>query len=291
MAPWLAYVTWSDSLGGDIYRVRTDGRSRPERLTQASAFYDKLGWTPDGARLVAVRVPRRERFDLSDELNERAQFPDADLVWLPAAGGAVHVVAPVALSSRYTASYYGVPHVTNDSTRVWINDLVDGLVSMRWDGSDRKSHLQIKAWDWPGGDDLGASEALASPNGDRAVVLVNQNLYLVALPFAGGQPPAVSISNLAASPVPARRITPIGADFPGWSRDGRSIHYALGASYFEYDVARADQVLRDSLAAAERGGAGATVAGYQAERVDVRIRIPRERPSGVIALRGARLIT
>jgi Tol biopolymer transport system component len=286
---WIAYATWSDSTGGEIYRTRSDGTGRPERVTRAPAYYDKLAWSPDGARLVAVRAPRRERLGFYDELNDRVQWHDADLVWMPAAGGPVTPITPLALSNRYIAEYYGVPHFTKDSTRIWIHDQVDGLVSMRWDGTDRRSHLKIKAWDWPGGDELGASDIQASPNGDQALVLVNQKLYLVAIAEAGGQAPAVAISTLASAPVPARKLSPIGADFPGWSRDGRTIHYGLGASYFEYDVARADQMVRDSAAAADAKTAAPP--RYEARRVDIAIRVPKSRPNGTIALRGARLIT
>src|SRR5690606_30483245 len=46
---YVAYVTWTQE-GGDIYRVRADGRSaaRPERLTSERAFYDRLNYTPSG---------------------------------------------------------------------------------------------------------------------------------------------------------------------------------------------------------------------------------------------------
>ncbi|MDF2775593.1 MAG: hypothetical protein K0S86_5094, partial [Geminicoccaceae bacterium] len=32
---WIAYTTWSDTDGGHLYKVRADGRSRPQRLTRA----------------------------------------------------------------------------------------------------------------------------------------------------------------------------------------------------------------------------------------------------------------
>jgi Tol biopolymer transport system component len=34
---WITYVTWTEE-GGDVYRTRSDGRGRPERLTRQSAF-------------------------------------------------------------------------------------------------------------------------------------------------------------------------------------------------------------------------------------------------------------
>ena len=59
---YVAYVTWTEE-GGDIYRVRADRRAaaRPERLTTESAFYDRLNYTPTGTRLVAARGPKQPR--------------------------------------------------------------------------------------------------------------------------------------------------------------------------------------------------------------------------------------
>lgn len=58
---YLAYVTWDDSLGGQIQRVRTDIRAAPEALTRVPAFYDKLAYTRDGTRLLAIRGSKQHR--------------------------------------------------------------------------------------------------------------------------------------------------------------------------------------------------------------------------------------
>ncbi|MGH7718439.1 MAG: amidohydrolase family protein, partial [Gemmatimonadaceae bacterium] len=109
---YIAFVTWTEE-GGDIYRVRADGRGAPERLTQQHAFYDNLNYTPDGLRLVVQRGPRQPRIE------EEGQY-GLELVWLPAAGGRMTSITPL------TAG--GWPHFTGDSTRVFIYDPRDGLV-------------------------------------------------------------------------------------------------------------------------------------------------------------------
>jgi hypothetical protein len=38
----IAYITWNDSTGGDIWRLSVDGNSPASRVTRRSAFYDKL---------------------------------------------------------------------------------------------------------------------------------------------------------------------------------------------------------------------------------------------------------
>src|SRR5687768_17533597 len=83
----IAYVTWSDSAGGDIYRIRADGAAQPQRLTRASAFYDKIAYTKDGTRIMAVRGSRLHRTRLLEDFGNHSGASELEYVWLPAAGG------------------------------------------------------------------------------------------------------------------------------------------------------------------------------------------------------------
>ena len=102
--------------------------------------------------------------------------------------------------------------------------------------------------------------------------------------------------------MPVRRLTRIGGDFPGWSHDGKQIYYSIGHSFFTYDVARADSVVRDSVSRADARGEGRGTRGdstaqvssrpaYEAAQTDVIITVPKDRPTGTVVLRGARIIT
>ncbi|HKG92797.1 MAG TPA: amidohydrolase, partial [Gemmatimonadaceae bacterium] len=325
---YIAYVTWNEE-GGDLWRVPVvDNRGRaltnqtPARLSRETAFYQSLNYTPDGTRLVAVRGPRQPR------IQEEAMY-GTELVWLPAAGGAMTTITPLRGAS--------FPHFTRDSARVFIYDVGDGLVSMRFDGTDRKAHLKVVGSPDPRSTTpvpTPADEILISPDGDRALVELNNNVFLVTIPMVGGAAPTISLANLQGAAVPVRRLTRIGGDFSGWQRDGRTLHYSIGHSYFTYDVARADSLVRDSTTRADstRNAGGAAQAGrdsarrdsavvgqrpagnvaltpadsarvartdtaktakvaYEADRLDVLITVQRDRPQGAVVLRGARIIT
>ncbi len=285
---FVAWVTWQDGSGGHVWRAPADGSGAPERLTRAAAYYDRLAWSPDGLRILAVRAPARERITFHDELN-RGQIVSRDLVWIPASGGEATVITPLRASDRYVADYYGVPHFASDPDRVFIHEPAEGLVSVRWDGTGRRVHLKVQAWDWPAGADHGATEILASPDGRQALVLVNQNLWLLALPATAGDPTVVSFPASESAPVPVRRLSRFGADFPGWSPDGSRIHWTLGASLFEYDVDRATAAVRDSIRAAERGEEPPGPA-YAPRRTDIRVSVAAAKPVGSVAFAGARII-
>jgi hypothetical protein len=238
---YIAYVTWTEE-GGDIMRVRPDARGRrvaPERLTRQRAYYTDINYTPDGSRIVAYRGPRQPR------IQEEFVY-GRELVWLPAAGGSLTSIAPVTGA--------GWPHFTaRESDRVYYYDGRDGLVSLRFDGTDRKELVKVTGYvdarqSTPR--PTPADEILISPDGDRALVMADNNVYVVAVPPVGGQTPTISVANPANAPVPVKRLTRIGGDFAGW-RDPGTVFYSIGHSFFTYDLARADSLVRDSTARAD----------------------------------------
>jgi len=290
---YIAYVTWTEE-GGDVWRVAVDRNGRqPERLTRQSAFYENLNYDPTGRRLVVVRGPREQHIEKSNEFEgpgPRVQ----ELVWLPANGGDVTQIAPL--------NYYGRPHFTHDTSRVFIYDPADGVVSMRWDGTDRREHVKVTGYTESLADPPRpnpADEVLLNPDGDQALVQVDNKVYLVAVPVTGGVTPTISISNAEAAPVPVRRLTRVGGDFLGWKDDGQTAYWSLGRSFFTYDLAAADKAIADSTrradslakANAKPDTSAKPKPAYAATRMDVSITALKDRPSGVIALRGARLIT
>lgn len=291
---FVAYVTWTEQ-GGDVWRVAVDRPgAAPERLSRQSAFYENLSYDPTGRRIALIRGPREERIEHSNEF-EGGGAQVKELVWLPAAGGIVTQIAPV--------NYYGRPHFTRDTTRVFIYDPVEGVVSMRWDGTDRRAHVKITGYT----ENLAeppragpANEVIISPDGDQALADVDNKIYLVAVPVTGGMAPTISISSAAAAPVPLRRLTRVGGDFLGWTNDAKSVYWSLGRSYFNYDVAAAGKAVADSTQRADsltKAGvkpdtsAAAKKPAYAATRLDVSITTAKDRPTGVIALRGARIVS
>ena len=281
---YLAYVSWTED-GGDIWRIAPDG-GRPEKLTTQSAYYDDIMYSPTGSRIVAARAPRTQRAIVNDEINPKLVI--TDLVWIPATGGAAAFITSLTNAGR--------PHFTADTGRVWIYESADGLISMRWDGTDRKAHLKVTGFTQPGAgpnaEPRQAAELQVSPDGSRVLALVDNKLFVVPLPMTGGPTPSVSVQQPAGGPLPFRRLSRIGGDFIGWNNDSRGVFYSLGRSYFQYDLARADSLAADSTAKAPpRAGAGPNQPVYEAARTDITITAAKDRPTGTVVLRGARIIT
>ncbi len=288
---YIAYVSWTED-GGDIWRIAPDG-GRPEKLTIQSAYYDDIMYSPTGSRIVAARAPRTQRAIVNDEINPKLVI--TDLVWIPASGGAASFISSLTNAGR--------PHFTADTGRVWIYESGDGLVSMRWDGTDRKEHLKVTGYAQPGAgpgsQPRQAAELQVSPDGSRVLAVVDNKLFVVPLPMTGGPAPSVSVQQPTGGPLPFRRLSRIGGDFIGWNNDSRGVFYSLGRSYFQYDLVRADSLAADSTAKAPSRPEGRPGAGpngpnkpvYEATRTDVTITAAKDRPTGTVVLRGGRIIT
>ena len=266
---WVAYVTWDDETGGHIMKARADGAGEPQRLTQTPALYTNVTWTPDGERIVASRGAARELREASGIFFGPL---GGDFVWLPSEGGDITRIAPT--GSR------GVAHFVNDQPdRIYAYSPAEGLVSFRWDGTDVKRHLQVRGSAGPaGGAPIGASPhggqpifaprrvaplgltpdpamqdptepgngpapaglVMISPQGGRALAQVGNAIYTVDIPEVGGPTPTVVVSSPGAAPVPARRLTDVGGEFPSWSPDGDRVHWSIGHALFTYDLARVE---------------------------------------------------
>ncbi len=277
---WVAFVTWDDSAGGRIVKARADGTGQPVLLTTVPALYYNIAWSPDGQRIVATRAAARELKRAPDTFFGPL---GGEFVWVPAAGGAVTLIAPT--GSR------DVAHFRQDQPdRIYAYSPAEGLVSFRWDGTDVKQHLQVRGGGGFGGtpdldQSVGGGEALPrrvfpvfledsaqapaeegpaapaaglvmiSPRGGRALAQVGSHIYSVDIPEVGGPVPVISVAAPAGAPVRVRQLTDIGGEFPSWSPDGNRIHWAIGNALLTYDLERV-RVMEDSTAADNRATVG-----------------------------------
>ena len=254
---WIAYATWDDADGGHVMKAPADG-GEPVRLTATAALYYNVTWSPDGTRIVATRGAARE---LKEATGLFFGPLGAEFVWVPASGEApaeAEVISPT--GSRDVAHF-----AADEPDRIYAYSPVEGLVSFRWDGTDVKRHLVVRGrqglrgigsphreWEFlprrvypwrlgpdptePSGGPAPAGLVVLSPQGDRAFVQFGRDIYVVEMAEVGAQPPNITLTNLAASPVPIRKLTDVGGEFPSWAGDGGSLHWAMGNVFFTYDL-------------------------------------------------------
>lgn len=280
----LAYVTWSDSDGGHIWRVPAAG-GEPQRLTERSAVYTSPVWSPDGRRVVATRSGAQSRQQQTGNIG-------SDFVWVSSSGGAVTIIAPTAGRSD--------PHFAGNQDRIFAYGGSSGLVSFRWDGTDVRTHLRVTGPTRAGGTTPNnASSVIMSPTGDRALAQIEDHLYVVTVPMVGAEAPRISVANPENAAFPVRQLTEVGGQFPAWSADGERVHWSIGNAHFVYDLDRA-RAIDDSVRAARAAQPAGQAAGrrdadsrpaYEPVEHRVRITVARDIPRGTAVLRGGRAIT
>ncbi|MBA3891183.1 MAG: PD40 domain-containing protein [Gemmatimonadaceae bacterium] len=305
---WITYATWANEDGGHLYRVRADGRGTPQRLTTRRALYRSPAYALNGRRIVAVRGPARA---LEESLGANPGGSE-DFIWIPAIGGEANFIA-------FTGGLSS-PHFTADTTRIFAYGGGRGLVSMRWDGTDPKTHVRVVGPPPPGPPAPGApaqgppaSLVLMAPEGDQALALVNSDLFVVTVPVLGGTEPTIMVGGATpdAATFPSRRLTDIGGQFPAWSWNAKRVHWSIGNAHAVYDLdlaqayddsvrvatrQRADSLrgLPDSVRRAETPttpDSAGNRAGFKPVETRVALTATRDIPRGVAVLRGGRAIT
>lgn len=274
----LAFVTWQNEGGGHIYKT-VFGAKGPAttQLTKDAAMYVELAWS-NNDRIVFSRADARIFQDAYDPFVSGAEI---DLAWIPAAGGALTVIDK--------SNGRGNPHFNkNYPDRIFFTSPGGALTSMKWDGTDEKTHVRITGITTYGSvldeDDAerngkrplltrtalnfinhcmlresseremqmpsSAAVVTLSPSTNKAVAQVNNDIYVVTVPQAG-KPVSISVADPGFSNFPARKLTEIGGEFPFWEANGQRVHWSIGNGHFVYDLQKAE-AFEDSVKTAKK---------------------------------------
>jgi Tol biopolymer transport system component len=315
---WLAYVTWSEE-GGHIWKARADGSGSPQQLTRVPAYYRDPVWSPDGQRIITLRAPRIAHVEEFDEFGKQGAM---DLIWIPSDGGDATLILPARGAQH--------PHFGPEKDRVYIYSDA-GLISLRYDGTDRRTIVKVTGKSWfpqppEQGDGTPADDVRLSPDGNWALAQVATQLYLLAVPHMGGEPPTVDVNK---APVPLAKLTDIGAEYMAWSADSKTITWAVGSTFFRLPIDKVvfetpkpeDEKDKDKdkekdassqpqpkpepprgkrLKESSSDTASSTSESDaekqkknkpKPEEIAVKLEFPRHHPSGTVVLRGAQVIT
>lgn len=270
---WITYVTWSAN-GGHIWKARADGGGSPQRLTTVAGYYSDPLFAADGKSVFALRSSNYAR---TRTLTDLSPGRVADLVRIPAAGGDVTLISH--------ASGARSLHLTSDTQRLFFYS-DGGLQSVRLDGSDRRTHVQVKGLGQrvqP--DPVNALDAQLSPDGKWALARLGSHLHLIAIPQTGDTDFSV---NLAQPSVPYKRVTQFGADYFAWADGGKTVTWSLGSTFFRLPF---EQITFDQPQPAGESQAPISPPKNPPQQFIAQVDLPRDVPGGTVVLRGATAIT
>jgi Tol biopolymer transport system component/imidazolonepropionase-like amidohydrolase len=271
---FLAYVTWSDSAGGHVWKIPTAGRNRrPIRLTTVPNQYANPAFSPDG-RWIAVVMGS----GAANRGRDLAAEPFLRIGVLSGDGGDVREV----LRTENRGSGRRMPRVwwNADGTRLLVQESRDGksaLSSLQPDGTD----LRILAVNQR------AEEMVPSPDGRWIAFKELHNVYVAPLPTAG-VPVTIEAKHAGVRVV---QLSNYGGDWIAWRPDSRALTWVLGPALYEQTLAAA----YDSTPLPADTGAGVDwMRGnphVPARITEITLSLPKSRPRGAVVLRGARVIT
>lgn len=231
---WIAFSTWDQADGGHIYRMRSNGRGSAQRLTREAAIYQYPAWSKTQDRIVAIRGVARV---YSEYPGPGVPFAAEDLIWIPASGGDATFIAGT--EGRRN------PHFIFGNDRIYLHHTMNGLVSIRYDGTDEREHVKVTGSTPPGSQQpQRASLIQMAPRGDQALAELGTDIYLVTVPRAG-EAQTINVSNPENASFPVRKITDIGGQFSAWAWNGRTAHWSIGNALLSYNMDDADARKRE----------------------------------------------
>ncbi len=255
----IAFTSVDDANGGALWRVAATGGA-PERLTTEPGEYLNPSWTPDGREMVVARGA-----GATSRGSSLSRNPWFSLSRIPATGGVETEIAQVTAATGFAELrpvvgadgrlYYVAPKTFGPGDGFSPQSGVE-VVSVRFDGTDRKVHARVNS----------ADDATVSPDGKWIAFTQGANVYVAPLPSGGtgDQVPTIAKQNGSFT---AKPLSTEGGLYPRW-RNATRVDFASGDRFFSVDVATG-----------------------RADTVTVKLTSPRAIPSGTIALTGARIIT
>ncbi|MEH6661437.1 MAG: amidohydrolase family protein [Parasphingorhabdus sp.] len=250
----IVFVGWTDAGLGQIKTVSAGGGS-PRTVTSRPGHYARPHFSPDGKNIVF-------------EMKEGGYMTSPDwsvedgVYRVPASGGAPVRVVKGAAGPQYGASNDRIFMLENEGDqRV--------LVSTDLNGEAKRTHAK---------GDL-TNDYIVSPDGLNVAFRQSYEAYVMPL-MPGTQ--AVEVSPTSKS-LPVTRVSANGADYINWSRDGQALHWSIGPTVY---TASTSALFPNAPAAKDAPKYEPSTNGVLLERP-----IAADKPSGTVALTGARIVT
>jgi Tol biopolymer transport system component/imidazolonepropionase-like amidohydrolase len=285
---WVAYITWSDESGGELWKVAAGGGTAV-KLSSVAGYYSSPQWSPDSSKLVFIMGSKRGFLE-SDAADIH------EVRWISADGGPSHAIVALAGDGYQQPTFHG------DGTRIYYMEDVppppEGpgfqsrlLRSVRLDGVDKKTHFKLEG---------GFVLMIPSPDGEWVAIQDRYDAYLAAFPKIGD---ATINLNFKTPSIPVRRVTREGANYIHWADGGKTLTWSFGNDFYRVNretVLEAEEPEKKSSDNSKSDNKSETKSdpksetkppAWKPETFSIALEVPREIPQGKLYLRGARIVT
>ncbi|MBI5474209.1 MAG: PD40 domain-containing protein [Ignavibacteriae bacterium] len=251
---WIVYTTWLDNDKGKVCKVKSSGGAGIE-LTNVKGTYTEPSFSLDGKRIVFVK-------NGGDYLRGQTFANDPGIYWIPSEGGAATLITDEGSSPRFNKKADRVFLTANEGEKT-------ALISVNLTGGDRRVHLTSD----------NAQQIVPSPDENWVAFTERYNSYIATLPLTGQ---AVQIGP-STTDFPVKRITRDAGMYLHWSPDSKTVYWSLGPELFSRSL---DNTFKFVEGAKDSVQEKPDTAG-----LNISFSTALERPTGMIALTGATVIT
>jgi imidazolonepropionase-like amidohydrolase/Tol biopolymer transport system component len=250
----VVFVGWTDAGLGHIRTIAAAGGAARD-VTAQPGHYARPRFSPDGRTIVFEKGGGG--FLTSPRWSE-----DQGVFRIASAGGAMTRISRDGAEPQFGAS--------ND--RVFMIGSAAGkrqLISTDLSGEAKHVHSTGEL----------VNDYQVSPDGQYVAFRQNYEAFVMPL-MPGTQDVAADEKG---GPLPVTRVSAEGGDFINWSEGGRKVHWSMGPTLFTADLAQ--------LFATAPQGKDAPKFPAPRTGVSLSMDVPADKPSGIVALIGARIVT
>ncbi|WPP49092.1 amidohydrolase family protein [Catalinimonas niigatensis] len=256
----LVYTTWNDETTGAIYKLSLTGRRvTPQKLTNMKGSFRTPVFSPDGQAIVF-----RKESGNSDQGYNFDKEPGLYLI--PASGGEARKITDEGESPMFSTDgqriYYQAGGFDPDASG-------KKLKSVNLNGEDEKTHFTSKY----------ATAFVPSPDGQWIAFTELFKVYIAAFPQTG-KSIALSADTKA---IPVTQVARDAGINLHWSGDSKKLHWTLGEKYFTTELSNSFAFLEGKLQE--------ELSPMDTTGIAVGLEADFDKPEGMLALQGARLIT
>lgn len=251
----VVYVSWNDETMGAILTASVGkAGSKPVKLSTDKGIFRTPSWSPDGKQIIYVK----------EEGNDHQGFLHSvkpGIYVMSSTGGTPRFIRKSGSSPMFTAS--------NDAF-YFFEDEGDSksLKSVKLDESELRTHFTSKY----------ATSIVPSPDAKWVAFTELFKVYIASFPPSGKPMDLAS----GAKAFPVSQAAKDGGLSLHWSSDSKALHWTAGDEYFTRKIT-------DGFTFVE--GARDTVLPADSTGLKIGLMLASDKPKGLIALRGARIIT
>lgn len=249
----IVFVTWNDHETGTISKLSLSDK-KITKLSRNKGIFRGPAYSPDGKSIVYWKEDGNDHQGSAYSL-------DPGIYTLPSAGG----VQTLVIKEGHSPSF------TPDGKRVWFHSGEGDSYAFKscdLTGNEKQTHFTSSY----------SGVFSPSPDGKFVAFIELYKVYVAAIPPSGK---TLSLSGGMGS-MPVKQVARDAGINLHWSSDSKKLHWTLGQEYFSTELNKKFSFLP---------GAPDSLPGMDTTGIKVGLVLNSDKPKGMIALKGARIIT